>query len=75
MTANIIAFPGIATKDDYTEKILRAALDADLEKAIVVGREQNGNFWFSGNFSDAYEIIFLLEMAKKELLDLFDEEE
>ena len=75
MTATIIEFTGLTTQDSYAEKILRAAIDANLDKCVVVGREQNGNLWFSGNHSDAYEILFLLEFAKRELLSILCDDE
>ena len=34
MTATIIEFPGVTTNDDYAGKILRAAIDADLDKCV-----------------------------------------
>lgn len=70
---NVIDFPGKTTNDDLPSRILRAAVEADLDKCIVIGREKDGTFWFSGNFSDAYEILWLLEEAKRELVALVEE--
>lgn len=72
---DVVGFPGVTTQPDLPNKILRAAIKAKLEKCIVIGREQNGGFWFSGNFSDAYEILWLLEVAKREILDLAEGKE
>lgn len=70
---NVVQFPGHTTQPDLAEKILGAAIDARLDKCIVIGRERDGGFWFSGNFSDSYEILYLLELAKKELLSMLSD--
>lgn len=68
MTADIVAFTGLTKADHKPEQILQAAIDADLSTVVVVGREMDGSFWFSGNKSDAYEVLWLLELAKRNLL-------
>ena len=68
MESNVVPFPGMTKISHRPEQILRAAIDADLDTVIVLGHTKSGEFWFSGNKSDAFEALWLLERAKPVLL-------
>ena len=69
MTAEIIAFPGETKNDIPPAQILQAALNAELEVVVTVGRHPDGTLWLSSSTADAYEILWLLETGKKQLLE------
>lgn len=64
----IINFPGATRLDIPAERILRQALDSDLETAIVIGRTRDGNIYFVSSFADGGDVLWLMEIAKKHLL-------
>lgn len=49
--------------------VLSKAIEADLEQVIVVGMDKDGMLYFAGSMSENERIIFLLEIAKKRVLD------
>ena len=69
MTADIIPI-GIPTLAPHEpDAILEAAKGKGLEFVLVIGLEPNGALWFSGSGSDAERIVFLLEWAKRNIMD------
>jgi hypothetical protein len=62
--------PSFITKLDIpTERILRKAQDANLGTVVVVGWDEGGEFYFASSVADGGETLWLLEMAKKKLLE------
>ena len=55
--------------DMPAEKILNAAISQNLGEALVVGWRENGDLYFAGTTSNVAEVLLLLEMAKKEILE------
>lgn len=73
MTDKILPFSGPTCLDIPAEKVLRAALDARVAHAVIVGEGADGSFYFASGVADAGHTLLLLEKAKKQLLDLVDE--
>ena len=57
------------------EKILEAALKADLTEAIVIGQKPDGTVYFAMSTADAPSINWLLDCAKRLLMDGIIEED
>ena len=72
MSAEIIELPVITKLDHPAEFALRKSARVELESAVVVGWRKDGEFHFVSSISDAAEVIFLFEMAKKKLLEIVD---
>lgn len=49
------------------EKVIKAALAADLETVLIIGYEKDGKFYFAGSISDVPDTNFILDEAKQEL--------
>lgn len=74
MSDNIVnmADHGLITRVDLpAERILRPALEADLEDAIVIGHRKDGEFYFAGTMADGGEVLWLMELAKKFMMENF----
>lgn len=59
MNDNVIDFPGGTTVDIPAEKILKAAIEADLGDCVVMGWTKDGNEYFAGTTSDLRTVQFL----------------
>jgi hypothetical protein len=60
----------ITRLDIPVERVLRQAGDAELDTAVVIGWDANGEFYFASSAADGGEIIWLLELTKKKLLEV-----
>ena len=66
----VVILGGVTTLDIPAERVLNGGLEADLKDAVLIGRDQNGELYFAGTTSDAAKIVWLMEVAKIELLKL-----
>lgn len=70
MNEKIIEFHGITKLDIPVSKTLKFAKEANLQCAVVIGFDDNGEFYFASSKADGGYVIWLLEMAKKKLLEI-----
>jgi len=68
-TDNIVEFDGITSLDIPPPRILAKAAGAKLESVVVIGFREDGNFYFASSGADGGDVIWLLELAKKQLLE------
>lgn len=81
---NVRLFPGVTEADIDPEATLRALLDgdsptpervlkhandADLEVVVVIGYDRGGGLYFMSSEPDGPEVLWLLEKARKALLE------
>lgn len=67
--SNVIE-PSFITKLDIpTERILRKAQEAGLGTVVIVGWDADSEFYFASSVADGGDTLWLLEMAKKKLLE------
>lgn len=69
--ANIINLPVITTLDLPPDRLLESAVDK-LGDVVIIGHTKDGEFYFASSKSDGGCVIWLLELAKKKLLDMVD---
>jgi len=69
---NVIDLPVITTLDLPPSRVLEAAIEADLQDAIVVGYDAEGEFYFAASKADGGDVLWLLELAKKQLLETIE---
>lgn len=67
--AEVVVLPVVTRLDVPAERILEGAVAAGLEKAVVIGWAAGGEFYFASSLADGGEVLWLLEMAKKRLLE------
>ena len=65
---NVVILPVVTRLDIPAERILTAALDEDLDSAIVIGRTKDGDIYFASSMPDGPEALWLLEKVKAALL-------
>lgn len=70
MTAEILPFTGNTTLDIAAERVLEGAHEARLASAVVIGHAENGDFYFASSIADGGDVLWLLEVAKKKLLEM-----
>jgi hypothetical protein len=61
---NVVELNCIGTLDLPAERILSKALDADLDTAIVVGYDKDGDLYFASTTADGGNVLWLFEKAK-----------
>lgn len=70
--SNVVNLPCITTHDLSTERVLTAALRADLEGVIVMGYAKDGEVYFASTYADGGNVMWLMEWAKRQLLKQAD---
>lgn len=68
MTAEILMFNGVTRLDLPPDRILEQAI-GKLKGVIVIGWNEEGDFYGASSYADGGEALWLLEVCKKKLLD------
>lgn len=66
--SNIVEFTGETFVDISPDKILENN-KGEMDICLVIGKNKDGSFHFAGSTSDTLTIIWLLECAKKFIMD------
>jgi len=66
---NVVELPVATRIDREASYALRKGREAKLEHAVVVGWKKNGEFFFASSMASGAEVLLLLEVAKKQLLE------
>lgn len=72
MSENILVFDGVSRLDLPAERVLQSAIDAKIESAVVLGYDSDGEFYFASTKADGGEVMWLMEIAKKKLLEMIE---
>lgn len=64
MEDNVVTLPVSTTLDLPPERVLSAAIKADLDTVLVIGIDKEGEPYFAGSTSYRPDILWHLEMAK-----------
>lgn len=67
---NVIELDVVTSLDIPASRVLSRASEAALESAVVIGWDAEGDFYFSSSVSDGGSVLWLIELAKKKLLDI-----
>lgn len=71
MASNLRLFPGVTTKDHDPDVMLRLA-QGQLTEVVILGTDKDGELFFSSNVADGGSVLWLMEKAKKALLEICD---
>jgi hypothetical protein len=67
---NVVALP-IATRENIDPQIvLMAAINARMTEVVIVGYGSEGDEYFAANIADGADALWLLERARKKLLEM-----
>lgn len=62
---------GMITRLDLpTDRVLEAAKGTCTDGVVILGFDDDGSYYFASSIADAGTVIYLLEMAKKKLLEI-----
>ena len=68
MSENVVPFHGITKRPLLPETVLVGAIEADLREVLVIGW-QGDELYVAASRSRVGELLILMEMAKRQLLD------
>jgi len=69
---NIIDLPVVTILDLPPEKIITRAEQESFENVLIIGWRDDGSFYFSSSAADDGDVLYLLELAKKKLMEIAD---
>lgn len=72
MSADVLPFTGLTKCDLPADAVLSAALGAGLSSVVVIGRDQSGALYFAASTASLRDVLWELEHAKRETLELGD---
>lgn len=70
--SKIVVFPGPTRLDIPADLTLNDALECELDKCIVLAYDKSGEEYIFNGIADAAETLWLLERAKKKLLEVVE---
>lgn len=70
---NVVSFTGITRLDGDPQRVIEAALKADLSHVVVLAYDMDGDEYFASSFADGRDILWLLERCKAALFHAVDE--
>jgi hypothetical protein len=74
MSEKVIRFNGITKLDIKADVVLDSAMGV-LDSAVVVGWDKDGQFYFGSSIASGPEVVWLLELAKKKLLEIAEDQD
>lgn len=70
--SNVVVLNVVTTLDIPVGRIIAGALDAKVKDLVIIGFDENGDEFFASSVADGGTVLWLLERAKKKLLELPD---
>lgn len=70
---DVVEAPFITKLDIPTERILRKAGEAGLERVLLIGEDKDGEIYFASSFGDGGHALWLMEIAKVRLMKISGE--
>lgn len=67
--ADVLEFTGLSRISLPASKVLEKAMSRDLADAIVIGRTKDDGLYFHATTQDGGDVLWLIELIKKHLLD------
>ena len=66
--SNVVELNCQTTLDLPAERVLMNALEADLDTAVVIGYDKQGDLYFASTTADGGNVVWLFEKGKLALL-------
>jgi len=70
---NVIYLSEATTEDIPPERVIEAALDANLSVAIVIGRRADGSIYFASSTGDVKEAHWLVSVVATNIVTSYTE--
>lgn len=71
---NVVTLPVVTTLPLNPERVLSAAIGAELTEVVVIGYTKDGTEYFASSVADGGSVLWHLERAKLKLLTLHESE-
>lgn len=65
---NVVLLGGPTRLNIPPERVLDAALAADLSEVVILGRDQDGEEYFASSVADGADVVWLMERMKLKLI-------
>lgn len=65
---NVVTLGGPTRLNIPPERVLSAALSADLSEVVILGRDQDGDEYFASSIADGADVVWLAERLKLKLI-------
>lgn len=69
---NVVRFTGITKLDMPADHVIESAL-GKLEGVVILGYDKGGQEYFASSYADGGDMLWLVERAKKALMEMVDE--
>lgn len=66
----LIRLPVITRLNTNPDLVLQSAIDAGLDKVIVIGYDKDGDEYWASSIADGGECLWIIERFKKALLEV-----
>lgn len=66
----VLPLPNGTVLDIPPDRLLEAAKQADLETVVIIGRDKNGDLYFSSTTGYLPEVLWDIEEAKQEVMSM-----
>lgn len=67
---NVITFDGVTAHSLPPERVLKGAVEHGMKMVLVIGWDEEGDFYFAGSDPSGPENLWVLEVAKKKLIEV-----
>lgn len=67
--SNVVDFAGVTSLDTTAARVLTKLADALPQSCVVAGFDCEGKFYFASSVADGSQANWLLDVAKKKLLE------
>ena len=71
---DVVILPCVTRLDLDPKRVLSAALDKELSGVFVMGFDKEGEVYFASSYADGGTVMWLMELAKRRLLDVAEKE-
>lgn len=72
MSDNVVILDVITKLDLPADRVLQKAIDSEVTDAVVIGWDKDGDLYFASSVADGGSVLWLMELAKKRLLEIGD---
>lgn len=67
--SNVTVLPVVTSLDIPVDRVIRGAEKANLTTCVVIGYDQDGELYFASSVADGGDVLWLMELAKKALMN------
>lgn len=75
MSDNIVLLNGLTTLDLPVDRVLKAALEADLSSVVILGYDDENIEYFASSIGSVPEVNYLLDRLKLQLVKEAEQDE